>query len=95
MSNDFYCIEDNEKVENIKISGTSISEIIEKSDFTIDDFSSYFPLKNLCKKENIQMMYLGYFEKWIHKRAFIIHLKILVLDQLKKDQSAHILNIRS
>lgn len=71
MNDDFYCINDNEQIDNIKISGTSINEIIKKSDFKIEDFSPYFPLKkSLVKEKNIQMLYLGYFEKWDPQESF-------------------------
>ena len=52
MSNDFYCIEDNEKLKILKYLAL-ISEIIKKSDFKIDDFSSYFPLKKSIVKRKI------------------------------------------
>ena len=71
MNNQFFSVEDNFDFKNIKFGGRSIKNIIEEKKFNFSDFSSYLPLK---KKEvldsKIQMIFLGYFEKWDPQECF-------------------------
>ena len=65
MRNDFFSLKDKDKFENMYLSGLKISQILKKGKFKYSDFSSYIPLrkKDILKKK-IEMLYLGYFEKW-------------------------------
>ena len=71
MNNQFFSVEDNFDFKDIKFGGRSIKNIIEEKKFNFSDFSSYLPLK---KKEvldsKIQMIFLGYFEKWDPQECF-------------------------
>jgi len=71
MNSDFFSIEDNASIEAINIAGSSIKELIKKSNFKIEDFASYIPLKkSLLKKKDISMIYLGFYEKWDPQECF-------------------------
>ena len=49
----------------MKFGGISVEEIIDNTDYSYNEFSSYIPLsKDEIKKHSIKMTYLGYFEKW-------------------------------
>ena len=71
MNNQFFSVEDNFDFKDIKFGGKSIKNIIEEKKFNFNDFSSYLPLR---KKEvldsKIQMIFLGYFEKWDPQECF-------------------------
>ena len=71
MKNQFFSVEDDFDYKNIKFGGKSIKEITEKKIFNFNDFGIYLPLK---KKEitesEIQMIFLGYFEKWDPQECF-------------------------
>jgi len=71
MNDNFFSVEDNFNFKDIKFGGKKISNIIEETKFTLEDFSSYLPLR---KKEvldsKIQMIFLGYFEKWDPQECF-------------------------
>ena len=71
MNNHFFSVEDNFNFKEIKFGGKSIKDILEEKKFKLNDFSTYFPLK---KKEvvesKIQMIFLGYFEKWDPQECF-------------------------
>ena len=71
MNDNFFSLDDNEKFENLYLSGTKISNLIKNSNFKISDFSSYIPLKKSeIKEKKIKMLYLGYFEKWDPQENF-------------------------
>jgi N-acetyl sugar amidotransferase len=54
-----------EEPKKMKFGGKSVKEILNQTDFTYNDFSSYIPLsKNEVSSNSIKMTYLGYFEKW-------------------------------
>jgi N-acetyl sugar amidotransferase len=71
MDNEFFSVEDQFNFEDIKFGGRSIRQIIKEKKFNFNDFSNYIPLR---KKEvleaQIQMIYLGYFEKWDPQECF-------------------------
>ena len=71
MNNHFFSVEDNFNFKEIKFGGKSIKDILEEKKFKLNDFSTYLPLK---KKEvvesKIQMIFLGYFEKWDPQECF-------------------------
>ena len=71
MNNQFFSVEDNFDFKDIRFGGKSIQNIIEEKKFNFSDFSSYLPLR---KKEvldsKIQMIFLGYFEKWDPQECF-------------------------
>ena len=50
----------------IKFGGLTIKEIIKRNQkFKLSDFNLYFPLtEKEVQRENIEMIYLGFFEKW-------------------------------
>jgi len=52
-----------EDVMELYIGGKKIKDLLENSDFKVEDFKPYIPLeKDLVK--NIKVFYLGYYEKW-------------------------------
>ena len=54
-----------EEPRKMKFGGKSVAEIIDETDFTFEDFSSYIPLsEDEISAKSIKMTYLGYFEKW-------------------------------
>ncbi len=62
MSSDFFKIKN---LENIVISGTSIKNILNETDFKFSDFKPYLPIQNDNDFINkITVKYLGYFLKW-------------------------------
>ena len=71
MNNQFFSVEDDFNFKDIKFGGKSIQSIIDEKKFNFKDFSTYLPLK---KKEvlesQIQMIFLGYFEKWDPQECF-------------------------
>lgn len=51
--------------ENARIAGTLVSEIIENSEFSIDDFLPYIPPSiDDIKKSQLEVHYLGYYLRW-------------------------------
>lgn len=51
--------------------GMSVREIMDKYDFTINDFSSYLPPSTeAITKSGIRVSYLGYFEKWDSQECY-------------------------
>ena len=71
MKNKFFSVEDDYDYKNIKFGGESIKEIIEKKIFNFNDFGIYLPLKNKeIIESEIQMIFLGYFEKWDPQECF-------------------------
>ena len=71
MNNQFFSVEDEFNFKDIKFGGKKIQNIIDEEKFTFNDFGIYLPLK---KKEvlesHIQMIFLGYFEKWDPQECF-------------------------
>ena len=71
MNNQFFSVEDKFNFMDIKFGGKLIKEIIDEKEFNFSDFGTYLPLK---KKEvldsRIQMIFLGYFEKWDPQECF-------------------------
>jgi N-acetyl sugar amidotransferase len=71
MNSNFFSVDDQFNLKDIKFGGKSIKQIIEENEFNFSDFATYLPLK---KKEvldsKIQMVYLGYFEKWDPQECF-------------------------
>ena len=71
MNNQFFSVEDDFNFEDIRFGGKSIQSIIDEKKFNFKDFSTYLPLR---KKEvldsQIQMIFLGYFEKWDPQECF-------------------------
>ena len=60
-----------ENIKNLLIGGQKISELIEESNFTLEDFKPYVPLeKNFIKKNDIKVYYLGYYERWDPQEVF-------------------------
>ena len=71
MNNQFFSVEDDYNYKNLKFGGKSIQEIIEKKNFNLNDFGIYLPLKNKeIIESKIQMIFLGYFEKWDPQECF-------------------------
>ena len=71
MNNQFFSVEDGFNFKNIKFGGVSIEKIISEKKFDFKDFSSYLPLRKKEVLENqIQMIFLGYFEKWDPQECF-------------------------
>ena len=71
MKNKFFSVEDNFDYKNLKFGGKSIEEIIKKKKFNFNDFGIYLPLKNKeILESEIQMIFLGYFEKWDPQECF-------------------------
>jgi len=71
MNNHFYSVEDSFNFKDIKFGGKKISNIIEETKFTFENFSSYLPLrKKEVLESKIQMIFLGYFEKWDPQECF-------------------------
>ena len=71
MNNQFFSVEDDFNFKDIRFGGKSIQSIIDEKKFNFKDFSTYLPLR---KKEvldsQIQMIFLGYFEKWDPQECF-------------------------
>ncbi len=71
MNDQFFCVDDDYNYEEIKFGGKSIKDIVDDKRFNFKEFSTYLPLR---KKEviesNIQMIFLGYFEKWDPQECF-------------------------
>ena len=71
MNSDFFSIDDNSKIEDLNIAGSSIKELIKKSKFRLEDFASYIPLrKSVLKEKDISMIYLGFYERWDPQECF-------------------------
>lgn len=71
MNNDFFSVNNNFQIEDVKFGGETVKNIVNSTDFNYKDFNIYAPLK---KKEldeaNLRMIYLGYFEKWDPQENF-------------------------
>lgn len=71
MNNNFFSVDDEFNLRNLMFGGRSIQNIIDESNFNLKDFATYLPLR---KKElienNIQMIFLGFFEKWDPQECF-------------------------
>ncbi len=60
-----------ENIKNLLIGGQKISELIDESNFSLEDFKPYVPLeKNFIKKNDIKVYYLGYYERWDPQEVF-------------------------
>ena len=71
MNNNFFSVEDKFDIGDIKFGGQSVKNIINNTDFTIKDFSVYSPLKKKeIKEAGLEMIYLGYFERWDPQENF-------------------------
>ncbi len=71
MNNDFFSVNDDFDVRNIKFGGETIENIISKTDFTFKEFNIYTPLKKKELKESeLKMIYLGFFERWDPQENF-------------------------
>jgi len=71
MNDNFFSVDDNFNFKDIKFGGKKISNIIEEKKFTFENFSSYLPLrKKEVLESKIQMIFLGYFEKWDPQECF-------------------------
>lgn len=52
-------------IEDIMLGGSTIHEIIQSTDFVLNDFKPYFPIGELAReKANIEVHYLGYYLPW-------------------------------
>ena len=71
MNNQFFSVEDDFNFKDIKFGGKSIQSIIEEKKFNFKNFSTYLPLqKKEVSDSKIQMIFLGYFEKWDPQECF-------------------------
>lgn len=71
MNNQFFSVDDGYDFEEIKFGGDSVKNILKEKNFHLNDFNIYLPLKNKeVVESNIQMIYLGYFEKWDPQECF-------------------------
>jgi N-acetyl sugar amidotransferase len=71
MNNDFFSVDDQFNFDDIKFGGKSIRQIIKEKKFNLSDFGIYLPLrKKEVLESRIQMIYLGYFEKWDPQECF-------------------------
>ena len=62
MDKEFFTTED---PSSIVLGGLSIKEIIQQTDFSINDFSSYLPIsKESQSQKSLEVQYLGYYLKW-------------------------------
>ena len=65
MSQKFYSVSEKFNFEDINLGGSKIKNILREKKFKPKDFEIYLPLREKeVKKNKIQMIYLGYFEKW-------------------------------
>lgn len=71
MNNQFFCVDDNYNFQEIKFGGETIQNILKDTEFNFNDFSMYLPLrKTEVEESRIQMIFLGYFEKWDPQECF-------------------------
>ena len=71
MNNQFFSVEDDFNFKDIKFGGNTIESIIDEKKFNFKDFSNYLPLRRKEVLESkIQMIFLGYFEKWDPQECF-------------------------
>ena len=71
MNNQFFCVDDNFNFKDIKFGGKSIQNILDEKNFNFNDFGAYLPLrKKEVLESKIQMIFLGYFEKWDPQECF-------------------------
>ena len=62
MDKGFFTTED---TSSVVLGGLSIKEIIQQTDFTINDFSPYLPIsKGSQSQKSMEVHYLGYYLKW-------------------------------
>lgn len=62
MDKEFFTTED---PSSIVLGGLSIKEIIQQTDFSINDFSPYLPIsKESQSQKSLEVHYLGYYLKW-------------------------------
>jgi len=58
-------------VDEIRLGGMSIKEIVAETDFSIDDFSPYIaPDASELEAANVEVHYLGYYLKWDPQECF-------------------------
>jgi hypothetical protein len=68
MDPKFFSVDDPLK---IRLGGTSITEIIKDSEFTLNDFSPYIPVNSeSIARDEINVHYLGYYLKWDPQECF-------------------------
>ena len=68
MKSDFFSIDD---PLDMLFGGVSVRDIIDTSDFELSDFSPYIPpTTSEIKKLDINVSYLGFFEKWDPQECF-------------------------
>ena len=71
MNNHFFSVEDNFNFSDLMFGGKSVQNIVDEKKFSLNDFTAYFPLrKKEVKDSKIQMIYLGFFEKWDPQECF-------------------------
>jgi N-acetyl sugar amidotransferase len=71
MNNNFFSIDSEKDIERLSIGGLKIKEILKKKKFKLNDLTSYLPLKkSTIEKKKLQMIYLGFFEKWDPQECF-------------------------
>tara|TARA_X000001036_G_scaffold27155_1_gene22565 strand:- start:1807 stop:3018 length:1212 start_codon:yes stop_codon:yes gene_type:complete len=71
MNNNFFSVNDEIGIGDIKFGGQSVKNIVRSTDFVFEDFSIYSPLKKKeIKEAGLEMIYLGYFEKWDPQENF-------------------------
>jgi len=68
MDPKFFSVDDPLK---IRLGGTSITEIIKDSEFSLNDFSPYIPVNSeSIARDEINVYYLGYYLKWDPQECF-------------------------
>ena len=71
MNSDFFSIDDNSKIEDLNIAGSSIKELIKKIKYRLEEFASYIALReSVLKAIDISMIYLGFYERWDPQECF-------------------------
>ena len=68
MNTDFFSVVDK---KNLVLGGKTIKELINESNFSINDFNPYIPLEDSkLKEKQIEVHYLGYYLKWDPQECF-------------------------
>ncbi len=71
MNNQFFCVDDKFNFKDIKFGGKSVQDILDEKIFKFSDFATYLPIrKKEVLQSKIQMIFLGYFEKWDPQECF-------------------------
>ena len=69
----------------MKLGGSSIKQIIDKTNFKLNDFAPYIPPAASLEKAGVEFIILDTIFRGIHKSAIIMQLKIRVSRLILKE----------